>query len=633
MTRRILPAAVMVLLLATLLRFHALEVQSFWNDEGNSARLSERPIPAIIEGTASDIHPPLYYLALHGWREVAGETEFGLRSLSALAGVLAVAVTMALARALSPGRAVPVVVAGLLAAVSPALVYYGQETRMYAMLALLAVASTWAWFNWLRAATGSGRTAAAGPWGWLIAYSLLTAAGLYTHYFFPSVLLAQGVLMGMIMIWPSLLRPGLGRSDWVRVTAQWSGAVLVALLLYSAWLPIFFRQIGGRDGARAELLDYLSESGRWLMLGQTVRPEQAVLPLAAGTLLVAVGIIVGRRRALVPALMAAVPLAFSFLAGTTDPAFFKFLLVIIPFLAILGGMAWYGRRWQAVVPALLTIVLLLGSARSLDNLYNDPAYARADYRGMAARIVAEDHPNAAIILNAPNQWEAFTYYYGDSAPVFPLPRGQATADLLEPELEQIAAGHDRLYALYWGEGQRDPQRVVERWLDANTFTATEEWVGDVRFVVYAVPPGDEPALLPVDAAFETPDGATITLLEAGLAPQEATAGDVAQISLVWQANQTPDQAYKVFVHLLDEDGVLVAQRDSEPAAGSRPTTGWLPGERVEDRHGLLLPTDLPPGRYEVVVGLYDPSDPASRLPLSDETVRVDAVSLGRVDIR
>ncbi len=252
---------------------------------------------------------------------------------------------------------------------------------------------------------------------------------------------------------------------------------------------------------------------------------------------------------------------------------------------------------------------------------------------MAARIVADDHPNAAIILNAPNQWEAFTYYYRDDAPVFPLPRGQATPDLLEPELAQIAADHDRLYALYWGEGQRDPQRVVERWLDANTFTATEEWVGDVRFVVYAVPPDEDLALSPVDASFTTPGGSTITLAEAGVAPPEASAGDVLQIVLVWQADQTPDNAYKVFVHLLDENGVLVAQRDSEPAAGSRPATGWLPGERVEDRHGLLLPADLPPGRYEVVVGLYDPADPASRLLLSAEEGRPDSATLGIVDIR
>ncbi len=89
-----------VLLLAFGLRFHKLEAQSFWNDEGNSARLSERAIPLIIEGTASDIHPPFYYLILRGWRELVGETEFGLRSFSAFVGVGTVAVTLALGKEL-----------------------------------------------------------------------------------------------------------------------------------------------------------------------------------------------------------------------------------------------------------------------------------------------------------------------------------------------------------------------------------------------------------------------------------------------------------------------------------------------------------------------------------------------------
>ena len=78
---------VALLLLAAALRFHRLGAQSFWNDEGNSARLSERSLQLIVEGTASDVHPPLYYLLLRGWRELAGESEFGLRSLSAFAGI------------------------------------------------------------------------------------------------------------------------------------------------------------------------------------------------------------------------------------------------------------------------------------------------------------------------------------------------------------------------------------------------------------------------------------------------------------------------------------------------------------------------------------------------------------------
>ena len=89
---------VVILLLAFGLRVHNLEVQSFWNDEGNSARLSERSIPLIIEGTASDIHPPLYYLLLNQWRKLVGDSEFSLRSLSLFAGLLTVPLTFVLGK-------------------------------------------------------------------------------------------------------------------------------------------------------------------------------------------------------------------------------------------------------------------------------------------------------------------------------------------------------------------------------------------------------------------------------------------------------------------------------------------------------------------------------------------------------
>ena len=82
--------------LAAALRFHRLGAQSFWNDEGNSARLSERSLAAILEGTASDIHPPLYFWLLHLWNAVAGMAPtsapallaFTGRFLSVAAGVL-----------------------------------------------------------------------------------------------------------------------------------------------------------------------------------------------------------------------------------------------------------------------------------------------------------------------------------------------------------------------------------------------------------------------------------------------------------------------------------------------------------------------------------------------------------------
>ncbi len=198
---------------------------------------------------------------------------------------------------------------------------------------------------------------------------------------------------------------------------------------------------------------------------------------------------------------------------------------------------------------------------------------------------------------------------------------------MEPELARIAAAHDRLYVLYWGDAQRDPNHVIERWLDAHAFKASEEWVGDVRFVVYALP-GEAPAMTSSEATFAGLDGEAITLHEFAVWPGEARPGDVIRAQLAWSADATPERAYKVFLHLLDGAGNVVAQHDGEPAGGSRPTTGWAAGERVIDNHGVLLPPGLPPGSYTLRLGFYDALDPGVRLVVGG----ADGLELGRITI-
>jgi hypothetical protein len=285
-----------------------------------------------------------------------------------------------------------------------------------------------------------------------------------------------------------------------------------------------------------------------------------------------------------------------------------------------------------VAPLLLTAAVLIGSGLSLSNMFNDPVYARADYRGMAARIAAEGHPNAAVILNAPNQWEVFTYYHRDGAPVYPLPRGQPDPALLDPALADIAATYDRLYVLFWGDAQRDPERIVERWLDVHTFKTDEQWVGDVRFVTYAVPPADPVPPTPAGFEFDTGTGEPIVLAAYAVQPTTGRPGDVVAVQLLWSAASDIPQAYKVFVHLIDDSGRPLVQRDSEPAGGSRPTTTWQPGETIIDNHGLLLPPGLAPGAYRLVVGLYDPADPMQRLPVTVDGTVKDTAPLGTITV-
>ena len=94
-------------------------------------------------------------------------------------------------------------------------------------------------------------------------------------------------------------------------------------------------------------------------------------------------------------------------------------------------------------------------------------------------------------------------------------------------------------------------------------------------------------------------------------------GEELQVTLTWQAEETPDQNYTVFVQLLDEANQVYAQHDGQPGNALMITTTWAPGEYVRDEHRLALPHDLPAGDYRLIVGMYLPES-GERLPAYDQ---------------
>ncbi len=76
------------------------------------------------------------------------------------------------------------------------------------------------------------------------------------------------------------------------------------------------------------------------------------------------------------------------------------------------------------------------------------------------------------------------------------------------------------------------------------------------------------------------------------------------LTVYWQALQRMDTDYTVFVHLLDEQGNIVAQDDALPRRSTYPTSWWEASEIVADTILLNL-TAVPPGEYVLAIGLYD----------------------------
>jgi hypothetical protein len=111
-------------------------------------------------------------------------------------------------------------------------------------------------------------------------------------------------------------------------------------------------------------------------------------------------------------------------------------------------------------------------------------------------------------------------------------------------------------------------------------------------------------------------------------------GDTVQVTLYWRALRGLDQDLKSSVQLADT-GVSdpLAQHDGDPGGGYTPTTRWLPGELVPDRHYLNLPADLAPGRYRLWVAMYDFSTVRNLAVVSAEVPTVgNRVLLGEVEV-
>lgn len=210
---------VIILALAAGLRAWKLGQLSFWYDEAVTMRLATAPTLAAlfdrlfqIDATRAPLHP----LLLQRWIGLFGSSEAAGRSLSVVCGIVTVGLVYWIGR-LVFDRATGLWAAWL-AAISPPLVYYSREARMYALLVMITCLC-WGLFFSLRKSYSHGKS---------IAYSLCLAALAYCH--------PLGLLMAATLGLGSLL---FVRQFFVR-WQRWLGVHLAALLLAAPWIRHYF---------------------------------------------------------------------------------------------------------------------------------------------------------------------------------------------------------------------------------------------------------------------------------------------------------------------------------------------------------------------------------------------------------
>jgi mannosyltransferase len=366
--------------LAAVLRFSTLHVQSYWFDEAATVGLVKASFGHMISRIgASESTPPLYYAVAWVWSRVFGTGEVGLRSLSALAGTATVPVAYAAAAELASKRTA--LVLGSLAAVNPLLIWYSQEARSYALLLLLASGSFLLFVRLLRAPSVRGLTA----------WTVVSALALATHYFASFLILPEA-------IWLCL--------RW-RDRRQAALAIAALVAVAGALLPLLLKQ------RKLELASFITGQS---LIGRVLRvPKQYVVGYAApadvlltviAAALVCVGLwlaytrVVGRERhaarvCLVVGLVAVgTPLLLA-LAGADYLDTRNVLGAWLPLMIVpsLGFAARNGGRSGPLAAGALAAVGLFVSIA----VWVDAAYQRDDNRGLAQAIGPVTVPRAIVV--------------------------------------------------------------------------------------------------------------------------------------------------------------------------------------------------------------------------------------------
>jgi len=197
-----------------------------WLDEALSVNIAKLPLGDIADALRHDGHPPLYYVLLHGWMSVFGDSDAAVRSLSTVISIATLPLAYLAGRRLG-GRRVGVT-AMLLLALSPYAFRYGSEARMYSLLTLIAFAG----FIAVSAALETPRPLR------LVAVAVATAAGLWTQYWSLWLIATAGLLV----VWVAVRshrngNPSNARGAWMTAVAMCVGG-----LAFVPWLPTMLYQ-------------------------------------------------------------------------------------------------------------------------------------------------------------------------------------------------------------------------------------------------------------------------------------------------------------------------------------------------------------------------------------------------------
>ncbi len=618
-------------------RLYGLTFHSLWLDEAVSVYLAGFPLTEIFEQGMSlqEPNPPLYHLALGIWMRIFGSGEAPVRLMPALLGTLYLPAVYLLGKRLFSHRVA--LVATLLGALSPFLVWYSQEARMYAMVAVL---SAWSIYCFVRALETP-------RWYWWTSYVVLTVASCYAHLYAAFLLPAQLIFLVLYtfrkreVLWRGVLAWGL------------------SLLCFAPWLVRAWQLSSSTSSWRAPL-SLISMLGACLEAYTVRRVPLTGVGLALILLVSGAFVVAGFCTPYVPrrtsaalrwmrldmrprlfvALTLLTPLLIAYLLSFRQQIFTVYysIVIVAPFLLALAAgldITAFFSRVAGLISLLLVVGFFVYGLRfnwSLD-------YRKEEWRAAAHYIEAQATSGDAILCHVDYTRIPFTYYYQGDVPTF-APFGGPLGG--EADVAQTLEGLSEYHTVWLVQSHAewaDPTRAVETWLSKRFPLVTEQYPPGVELKGYAAQyrlsqvPSTASAM---DALFDN----RVRLVGYELESEVFSATDDTyhppsgwiHATLYWQSLAPLTEDYLAAVQLVDDahqvwGGAL--KRPTNAMSFYRPTA-WRAGEIVRDDYDVNLNPKTPQGIYLLQVSLL--TSAGEVLPASFEGGQGDSVPLGKVRI-
>lgn len=415
-------ALLVVFSVALWARLHQLGDESVWIDEAISFARANRSYDALIADSIERKHLPTYFLLLKAVLQ-HGDSEWMMRLPSALFGTVTAVLGYALGAVLY-GRGAGLA-SGLLAASAPILVHYGQEARMYALMAMATTCAMvgLAWLATHPDAAAAAPRRAAGAWA---AVLLGAALAMYTHNTSPLF----AVTLNAAALVVCLGMPG-HTQRW-RFARNWLACMAAVVAIWSFWLPTLLRQTATMTTAwrgRAATPEWVS--GVFVDLYLLGDEGALACVLVALALWGLYALRARKHLALMLLTLALVGPLLTYAVSQQVPIFYRRLLIwaIPPWFALCAvGLAALPRAAAAIAVCAL---LLLVPPR-LAGYY--AAQAKPAWRPLLQKLASETDEHS-VILNA--RAERFLTYY-ITRKSDPLPRRNYQRVKSQPSQKHLA---------------------------------------------------------------------------------------------------------------------------------------------------------------------------------------------------